>query len=80
MLLALPGGFRAFAYFSTLFYSVGVLDGKEGIAFHVLQGFWYRYLVDIKLNEVKTHLKNRDIDVETAIRDVLGLIYTMRTN
>ena len=70
----LPGGFRAFAYFSyRYFIRLGFLDGKEGIAFHVLQGFWYRYLVDIKLNEVKTHLKNRDIDVETAIRDVLGI-------
>lgn len=70
----LPGGFRAFAYFSyRYFIRLGFLDGKEGIAFHVLQGFWYRYLVDIKLNEVKTHIKNRDVDVETAIRDVLGI-------
>jgi len=23
---------------------LGFLDGREGAAFHVLQGFWYRYL------------------------------------
>jgi glycosyltransferase involved in cell wall biosynthesis len=29
----------------------GFLDGKEGFIFHFLQGFWYRLLVDIKLDE-----------------------------
>src|SRR5206468_183352 len=28
---------------------VGFLDGKEGFVFHVLQGFWYRLLVDINI-------------------------------
>lgn len=41
-----PSGFRAFVYF---FYRyvlrLGFLDGQAGTAFHVLQGFWYRYLV-----------------------------------
>lgn len=70
----LPGGARAFAYF---FYRyvirLGFLDGKEGAAFHVLQGFWYRYLVDMKLHEVKSHMRERDVDAVTAIRDVLGI-------
>lgn len=70
----LPGGMRAFAYF---FYRyvvrLGFLDGKEGTAFHVLQGFWYRYLVDMKLHEIKTYMTANDIDAETAIQDVLGI-------
>ncbi|WP_372922396.1 glycosyltransferase family 2 protein [Roseovarius sp.] len=70
----LPGGFRAFAYF---FYRyvlrLGFLDGKEGTAFHVLQGFWYRYLVDMKLHEVKAYMSVHDADVVDAIRDVLGI-------
>lgn len=70
----LPGGLRAFVYF---FYRyvirLGFLDGKEGTAFHVLQGFWYRYLVDMKLHEVKTHMKQQNVDVITAIRNVLGI-------
>jgi glycosyltransferase involved in cell wall biosynthesis len=70
----LPGGFRALAYFFyRYFIRLGFLDGKEGTAFHVLQGFWYRYLVDMKLHEVKSHIKNDDVDVLTAINDVLGI-------
>ena len=70
----LPGGFRAFAYF---FYRyiirLGFLDGKEGAAFHVLQGFWYRYLVDMKLHEVKTYMRREKVDVTKAIKDIVGI-------
>lgn len=70
----LPLGFRAFAYF---FYRyvvrLGFLDGKEGAAFHVLQGFWYRYLVDIKLYEVRKHMKKHGVCVVTAIEEVLEI-------
>jgi glycosyltransferase involved in cell wall biosynthesis len=53
----LPGGLRAFAYFLYRYViRLGFLDGKEGTAFHVLQGFWYRYLVDVKLYETKTYM------------------------
>jgi glycosyltransferase involved in cell wall biosynthesis len=45
---------RPFLYF---FYRyvlrLGFLDGKEGFIFHFLQGFWYRLLVDIKLDELR---------------------------
>jgi glycosyltransferase involved in cell wall biosynthesis len=27
-------------------FRLGFLDGKEGLIFHVLQGFWFRFLVD----------------------------------
>lgn len=33
------------------FLRLGFLDGKEGLIFHVLQGFWYRFLVDAKCFE-----------------------------
>jgi glycosyltransferase involved in cell wall biosynthesis len=29
----------------------GFLDGKEGLIFHVLQGLWFRFLIDAKLYE-----------------------------
>ena len=70
----LPGGFRAFAYF---FYRYvlrfGFLDGQAGTAFHFLQGFWYRYLVDAKVAEVRRYMKESDEDIVTAIDQVLGI-------
>jgi glycosyltransferase involved in cell wall biosynthesis len=32
---------------------LGFLDGKEGFLFHVLQGFWYRVLVDANIDELR---------------------------
>ena len=70
----LPGGVRAFAYFVYRYVvRLGFLDGKEGTAFHVLQGFWYRYLVDTKLHETRSYMARERVDVVTAIRDVLGI-------
>jgi hypothetical protein len=70
----LPGGFRAFAYF---FYRyvirLGFLDGKAGTAFHFLQGFWYRYLVDAKLAEVKRYMRDNNVHVVVAIERVLDI-------
>jgi len=37
------------------FLRLGFLDGKQGFIFHFLQGFWFRLLVDIKLDEARTH-------------------------
>jgi len=70
----LPGGLRALAYFLYRYLlRLGFLDGREGAAFHVLQGFWYRYLVDAKLREVRLHMARTGADPETAIRAVLGI-------
>lgn len=35
------------------FFKGGFLDGKEGFIWHILQGFWYRMLVDAKIYELK---------------------------
>ncbi|MEM7063168.1 MAG: glycosyltransferase family 2 protein [Cyanobacteria bacterium P01_B01_bin.77] len=44
---------RAFIYW-LLRYTIGLgfLDGLEGLIFHFLQGFWYRFLVDAKIYEL----------------------------
>ncbi|MBF6568112.1 MAG: glycosyltransferase family 2 protein [Candidatus Binataceae bacterium] len=48
----LPLFWRAFFYwFFRYFILLGFLDGKPGLVFHFLQGFWYRFLVDAKLYE-----------------------------
>ncbi len=44
---------RAFFYwFYRYFVRLGFLDGKEGMIFHFLQGFWFRFLIDTKLFEM----------------------------
>ncbi len=43
---------RAFAYwFYRYFLRLGFLDGAEGLIFHFLQGFWFRFLVDAMIYE-----------------------------
>lgn len=42
-----PSAYFAFRYFIQL----GFLDGTEGLIYHVLQGFWYRFLVSSKIEE-----------------------------
>ncbi len=45
---------RAFIYFFyRYFFKLGILDGKEGLIFHFLQGFWFRFLVDAKIYEAR---------------------------
>ena len=50
--LRFPMFVRAFLYFIfRYFLQLGFLDGKEGLIFHFLHGFWYRFLVDAKIYE-----------------------------
>lgn len=50
----LPLFLRAFLYwFYRYFLRLGFLDGKEGMIFHFLQGFWFRFLIDAKLFEMQ---------------------------
>jgi glycosyltransferase involved in cell wall biosynthesis len=43
---------RAFAYWSYRYLlRLGFLDGKEGLIFHFLQGFWFRFLLDAMIYE-----------------------------
>ena len=50
----MPMFLRACMYFCyRYFFRLGFLDGKEGLIFHFLQGFWYRFLVDAKIYEMR---------------------------
>lgn len=70
----LPGGLRALLYFIYRYVlRLGFLDGYEGAAFHVLQGLWYRYLVDVKLHEVRRYMRHHGDDPVSAIREVLSI-------
>lgn len=58
--LRLPLFYRAFAYWLyRYFIRLGFLDGKAGLIYHFLQGFWYRFLVDAKLFEMSTVSQSR---------------------
>lgn len=70
----LPRGLRSFSYFIYRYIvRLGFLDGREGLAFHFLQGCWYRFLVDAKLYEIEKHMRRTKVPVETAIFEVLGI-------
>ena len=50
--LNLPLFVRPMLYFIyRYFFRLGFLDGKEGLIFHFLQGFWFRFLIDAKIYE-----------------------------
>lgn len=34
-----------------MIFQLGILDGKNGVLFHFLQGFWFRLIVDVKIEE-----------------------------
>ncbi len=49
----LPLFIRPFLYFIYRYcIKGGFLDGTEGLIWHFLQGFWYRFLVDAKIFEI----------------------------
>ena len=49
-----PKFLRVFLYFIyRYFFRLGFLDGKEGLIFHFLHAFWYRFLIDAKIYEHK---------------------------
>jgi glycosyltransferase involved in cell wall biosynthesis len=70
----MPLGFRAFVYFLYRYIiRFGFLDGARGTIFHVLQGFWYRFLVDAKVFEIEAKMKARGTDVRTVLREDYGI-------
>lgn len=51
----LPLFVRPFLYFFyRYFLRLGFLDGWNGFVFHFLQGFWFRLVVDLRLEELQT--------------------------
>jgi len=49
----MPLYFRTFLYFIYRYvFLLGFLDGKEGMIYHYLQAFWFRFAVDVRLEEL----------------------------
>ncbi|MDT0223427.1 glycosyltransferase family 2 protein [Gordonia sp. AC31] len=54
----MPYPLAAFVYFvSRYIFGLGFLDGRAGLDYHVLQGFWYRYLVGVRIKEFRAILE-----------------------
>lgn len=45
-------------WFVRYFLLLGFLDGKAGLIYHTLRGFWYPFLIDAKLYEASRKRKN----------------------
>src|SRR5262249_46652403 len=61
---------RVFAYFIyRYFFRLGFLDGVEGLIFHIMQGFWFRFYVDAKIFEIRRQ-RNQQPDAERAPKDL----------
>jgi hypothetical protein len=49
----LPRYVRPMIYFAyRMIFQLGILDGRTGVIFHFLQGFWFRLIVDVKIDEI----------------------------
>jgi len=70
----LPIFVRPVSYFIyRYFLRLGFLDGKEGFAYHFMQGLWYRCLVDLKCLEVETAIKQHRSDKKYILEKLTSI-------
>jgi len=73
----LPFFIRPFLYFVYRYvFKRGFLDGKEGLMYHFLQGFWYRFLVDAKLCEILKKGGNDKAKIVSLLKAEYGIDIT----
>jgi len=53
-------------------FQAGFLDGKQGFMWHVLQGFWYRFLVDAKIWESPLYPPQGGLKKESERARIVG--------
>ena len=67
---SLPLGIKPFIYFFYRYIAKGgFLDGFRGFLFHILQGFWYRFLVDAKVYECEKKAKDSGKSIKEVIEN-----------
>lgn len=65
---------RPFLYFIYRYIiKFGFLDGREGLIWHFLQGFWYRFLVDAKIYEIQKRARSEGRSEREVISDLYGI-------
>jgi len=68
---------RPFMYFIYRYiFLVGFLDDKPGLIWHFLQGFWYRFLVDAKINEIYFKAGKDKEAILALLKDEYGIDLT----
>ena len=73
----LPLGGRAVALFAYRYiFRLGFLDGWQGLVFHALQSLWYRFLVDVKIREIRDLMAIRQQDLNQVVEEEYGLRLT----
>jgi len=66
----LPLFIRPFLYYIHRYiFKFGFLDGKEGFIFHYLHAFWYRFLVDVKVYQIKKLAKEEKKTIPEVIKE-----------
>lgn len=72
----LPLFVRPLLYFLyRYFVQLGFLDGTRGFAFHFMQGYWYRCMIDLRVYEAEIMLKDANDNQERIrkLRELTGL-------
>jgi glycosyltransferase involved in cell wall biosynthesis len=71
----MPLIYRALIYFVYRYvFRLGFIDGKTGFLFHLMQGLWYRLLVDIRIMEARAFIqKNGLSEFKTMLDKNYGL-------
>lgn len=68
---------RALFYFLQRYLlRLGFLDGRPGLVFHTLQGFWWFFLIDAKIDEARRHAATHgvaDLRAHLARRHAISL-------
>jgi exosortase/archaeosortase family protein len=75
----LPKYVRPLLYFIyRMFFKLGILDGETGIIFHFLQGFWFRLIVDIKIDEIldqqKKHAEKKQVNQASPLKFIIWFL------
>lgn len=65
---------RPFFYFIyRYFFRLGFFDGKPGLIWHFLQGFWYRFLVDAKVYDIERRAKKENKKIPDLIKEYYNI-------
>ena len=67
---------RSFLYFLyRYFLRAGFLDGRMGLMFHFLQGFWFRFLVDANVAELRWRMRTTGKPLAEIVETAYGERY-----